>query len=353
MLGWAGSATAQTVDASNVHGAVYVPFGVYNAPQMWKNFSPAETRRDFGYARELHVNTVRMWASYEYWQQQPEDFTKKFDQMLEEAHRAGIRVLISLFENDGALPTPERMADFNPRTTGAIQSPGPALVSPGNKQAWDKPAEFVTWFMKRYGSDSRLIAIELMNEPSDTPRAHAMDFAKAMLVKAASLRGTVPLTVGTDKLDKAVQFLPLGSNILQIHDNFPPSLEELHHVIEAALAVGKEKGVPVWIGEWQRVRPGGSGWGNKPVAPDQLYINYASMANELRKYSIGTFFWSLMVKGAYLKNQRDKGTVSGLFWPSGAVWSLKDARAVANDPKLQLNEKPLPPNFLDSGKEPK
>ena len=57
-----------------IRGAVYVPSEAFNAPQMWKNFSLAETRRDFGYAQEIHLNALRIWASYEYWQMEPEHF---------------------------------------------------------------------------------------------------------------------------------------------------------------------------------------------------------------------------------------------------------------------------------------
>jgi len=46
-----------------VRGAVYLPAGAFNAPQMWKNFSLAETRRDFGCAQEIHLNALRIWAS--------------------------------------------------------------------------------------------------------------------------------------------------------------------------------------------------------------------------------------------------------------------------------------------------
>ena len=62
---------------------------------------------------------------------------------------------------------------------------------------------------------------------------------------------------------------------------------------------------------------------------------------------MGNFFWSLMVKPAYLKGQRLKGTVNGLFWPDGSVLSLRDARAISNDNSLELKEEPLPPDFVD------
>jgi hypothetical protein len=54
-----------------------------------------------------------------------------------------------------------------------------------------------------------------------------------------------------------------------------------------------------------------------------------------------------MIKRAYLPSQRANGTVNGVFWPDGSVWSLADARAIANDPKLDLKENgTLPPGYL-------
>lgn len=36
-----------------------------------------------------------------------------------------------------------------------------------------------------------------------------------------------------------------------------------------------------------------------------------------------------MVKRAYLRPQRTKGSVNGLFWPDGSVVSANNARAIA------------------------
>jgi hypothetical protein len=46
-----------------------------------------------------------------------------------------------------------------------------------------------------------------------------------------------------------------------------------------------------------------------------------------------------------LKGQRANGTANGLFWPDGAVTSLKDAQAIAEYPHLQLRQRPIPASF--------
>jgi hypothetical protein len=335
--------------AAPIRGAIYLPAEAFNAPQMWKNFSLAETRRDFEYAREIHLNALRIWASYEYWKMEPERFQTDLDQLLATAHGADIRVLISLYEEDGVPPTPENMWTTNPATAFDIQSPGLDVTSSNDKKLWEKPRSFVKWFMEHYRNDNRLLAIEVMNEPNGP----TVPFAKSMFKTAKSLQGTVPLTVGSDSVEHAEAYIPLGLNVIEFHHNFPSKRGQFEASITNALAVGRKFNLPVWLTEWQRLRPGGSGWGKDKIPEAETLPDYASLAPIAHKYAIGNFFWSLMVKRAYLPAQRAQGTVNGLFWPDGSVWSLTDARAIAEDPLLKLVEKNImPSDFLDYLKKP-
>lgn len=342
----ASHAAVRRDDPASIRGAIYVPANVYNAPQLWRNFNPAEVKRDCGYARELHINAFRMWASYEFWRANPDRFQSAFDQMLSIAHENGIRVLISLFENDGVPPTEANMWSTDPTKAFDIQSPGNAIAF-GDKAGWEEPRKFVAWFMKRYGSDDRVLAIEVMNEPSVAKPGGGgtVPFAQSMLSTAKAMQGTVPLTIGSARIENAALFLPIGLDIVEFHDNFPENTTELESRIKEAMAFGQKHNLPVWFTEWQRLRPSGQGFGTKKIAVTERGPDYASMANTIRQYPIGNFFWALMVNRAYLKPQRLNGTVNGVFWPDGSVISLKDARAIANDPKLQLQEKPVPPGF--------
>ncbi|NYT40684.1 cellulase family glycosylhydrolase [Sphingomonas sp. R-74633] len=331
---------------ADIRGGIYVTSDAYNAPQMWKNFNAKEIDRDLGYAQKIHLNALRVWASYEYWQTNPADFQAKFDQFLALSHKHGIRILISLFENDGVAPTPEHMWSIDPKTAFSIQSPGNKIAN-GPEEGWAEPRGFVEWFMKRYGKDDRLIAIEVMNEPragKDGAKG-TLPFTHAMLATAKALQGSVPLTVGTARIGEAKALIPLGIDIIEIHNNFPRDPADMKNAIEQAMAVGKEANLPVWLTEWQRVRPGGNGRGGKGIANAERGPDYASLASTVNAYPVATFFWSVMVKPAYLQRQRHIGTVNGLFWPDGSVVSLKDARAIAEDPKLVLREKPIPETF--------
>jgi Cellulase (glycosyl hydrolase family 5) len=346
MCPWPASATVRRDPPATIHGAVYVPSNAYNAPQLWKFFNLQEAKRDFGYAHEIHVNALRVWASYEFWRMNPSKFQSEFDQMLGAADDKGIRILISLFENDGVPPTDENMWTTDPTKAFDIQSPGRAIAA-GDTIGWEAPRGFVRWFMKRYGSNDRVLAIEVMNEPNvgKNGAPGTVPFAQSMFSTAKSLQGTVPLTLGSDRIEVAQLFIPLGLDIIQYHVNFPRDTEELVTMTKSALALGEKTGLPVWLTEWQRLRTSASGFGAEKISAAERTSDYASMAATIREYPVGSFFWCLMAKRAYLKGQRLNGTVNGLFWPDGSVTSLKDARAIANDPKLQLKETPFPANY--------
>jgi hypothetical protein len=98
-------------------------------------------------------------------------------------------------------------------------------------------------------------------------------------------------------------------------------------------------GRPVWITEWQRLRPAGNGWNQHKLPQNELFPDFASLAPHVRKAEIGNYFWSLMVKPAYLTPQRNIGTINGLFYEDGSVYSLADARAIADNPNFMANEK--------------
>ncbi len=314
--------------SETICGAVYIPARAYNAPQMWRSYDGRIVCRDMGYARSVRLNALRIWASYEFWCMEPEAFERRLDDFLEAAREYGIGVLVSLFENCGVPPTEENIWTTDPARAFCVSSPhrGKVMHDPNR---WGGPREFVHWFMDRYRDDGRLIGIEVMNEPG-TREDGAMPFARAMLGTALECCGDVPLSIGSSSLANARFWAGQGSEILQFHVNFPASEQELRQELEAALRLREELGRPVWLTELQRIRSV-SGWQDEKPPPDELGPDLASVIPIVREYALPWFFWSLMVKPAYLPGQRDKGTVNGLFRKDGSVWSLEDARAVSGN----------------------
>ncbi|MHB1766312.1 MAG: glycoside hydrolase [Phycisphaerae bacterium] len=313
------------------HGATYAPARSYNGYQTWCDYDPKVTRRDVQYAHSLRINAFRLWLSFEFWLQDREALSARFDDFLHQCDAQGIKVMPDLFESDGIDPTPANLADTNPLTAAAIKSPSGKIVR--DRRLWKQPMEYVEWFMHHFGNDRRLLAIEIDNEPWEGPR---MIFAREMMRHAAGRRGSVPLTIGGNSTEQSLYFLDVGIDILQTHCNFPATAQVLRQRIHQQIIVPQKMlGKPVWMTEWQRLRPHGSGWGNKPIYGMEWEPDYVSMAPVIKSYGIGNFFWSLMLKPAWLLIQRKKGTLSGVFHEDGAVWSLADARAISGNPHFQ------------------
>jgi hypothetical protein len=319
-----------------IRGAIYIPARAFNAYQMWRDYNRREIERDLGYAARLNLNALRVWVSYEYWLERPEAFESAFDHFLQAAFEKGIRIMPSLFEKVGVEPTREALTDTNPLTACCTFSPASEIFERPERHG--EPKRFVDWFMDRYRDDGRLLAIELMNEPVGIAR---ITFARAMLRAAAQRKGTVPLTVGCVGIEDNIYFLDIGVDVLQHHDNFPNSAEQVEESIRKMLEISRILNKPCWITEWQRFRRSavrGEG-GSAPLLEGEWQPDYAPYARILAKYPIGTFFWSLMLKPAYLPGQRRKGTLNGVFHEDGAVWSLEDARAISGNPDFQAEER--------------
>lgn len=330
------SQAGQTAPVADLpRGAIYIPARPYNAFQQWRDYDPGNTRRDTKYACSLGLNAFRLWLSFEFWRQNRELLRQGFEDLLQTCSAQGIRVMPVLFEGDGAEPTPQNIVDTNPLTASDLLSPSSEIVN--NRKKWSGPRDYVDWFMDYFRNDRRLLAIEVHNEPHPLPREI---FAREMIEQAAKRKGSVPLSIGGMNLRQSLLFLDAGIDVLESHENFPPSAEFVRNSIPREITdPEKILNKPVWLTEWQRVRTGNSGWGSKPLSGNEWEPDYASMAPIVRSYRIGNFFWSLMLKPAWLLPQRQKGTLNGVFHEDGAVWSLADARAISGNSSFEAAER--------------
>jgi|GEM_PF-1254426 len=327
-------------------GCIYVPARAWNDYQAWRDYNPNEARRDIGFARKLRVNAFRVWLSYEFWLHDADALLSHFTDFLSACAAAGIRVMPDLFESDGVEPTPANLMDTNPWTASDVVSPSTRVVH--DRRLWHKPLEYVQWFMHHFGNDRRLLAIEVDNEPWVPWR---MRFAREVMRTAHAANGIVPLTVGGRRTRECLYFLNDGIDILQTHCNFPATATVFKHRVYSEITIPEMVlEMPIWMTEWQRLRPGGSGWSgpagvlrNNAWQPD-----YRSMAPLVHRANLGNFFWSLMVKPAWLLVQRHRGTISGVFHEDGRVWSLADARAISEDPAFAAGELKAWPQWADA-----
>jgi hypothetical protein len=327
----AGSSKAE------INGAVYVPANAYNVDQQWLEYNATEVARDFGYAQSVNLNSLRIFGSYYAYQQNPSRYLSNINDLLAAASQRGIRVLFVIYETVAGVDAddPVLRSSKDPLRAVAMREPVTAITR--DPASWQPYRDHVRWFMDHFKNDSRLLGIEVLNEPA----AADIPFAHAMVQTAVANRGSIPLSVGTLP-EQVLEYVADGVDVIQFHNNFPASLAASKTLIDTRLAQAQSVNKPLWMTEWQRTRPGGANWsGNANVPAAERYTDLASMASQVKEYraQVGAFFWSLMVKPAYLAGQRNGGTINGLFWPDGAVWDLAGARVIADNPGLVLPER--------------
>ena len=127
-------------------------------------------------------------------------------------------------------------------------------------------------------------------------------------------------------------------DIYQTHENMPTSVSEFEHVLKRAKLIEVVDKKPLWVTEWQQIREGGWGFKGEKIRKDDLRPHHITIAPLLKQFHTGNFVWNLMLRPAYLKEPRKIGTFNGLFHEDGSVYSLDDARAIANDDNLVLKE---------------
>ncbi|TNF46083.1 MAG: hypothetical protein EP310_00765, partial [Bacteroidetes bacterium] len=279
------------------NGAVYIPAKAFNTWQQWKDYNENETERDFGYATSIGLNSLRIWLSYEYWLEDPKRHEESLEHMLMTAENKGLKLLMALFDSKGIENTYGSRENRNPKTALAIISPSNEISS--DLKRWHEPAMFVNRIMEQFANDKRLLAIEIMNEPIYLNNRMAM--SRFLFKVAQEKKGFIPLTIGSfHGMQNWGNFMDLGIDILQFHNNFPSNLTEFNNELEMAKQVAEVLGRPMWITEWQRLRVSNFEGNKENISPDELFPNLVSLAGTVRDAEIGNYFWSLMLKPAYL-----------------------------------------------------
>jgi hypothetical protein len=327
-----GTETRRGDGLCDVRGAVYLPQKDWNAYQTWADYENATVERELDFAAQLRLNSVRVFASYEYWREDGPTFFAHVEHFLSTCRERGIRPVVILFEaTPEAPPTEENLRARDPRKAFGVHSPSRAeILQPRNWSGYDcSPVHFARRWAEEYAEDDRLLATEIMNEPGDVqPRR---DFVTDALEAVRDAAPNATLTMGT----KDVRFARVydrddALDAYQFHMNLPRNRTAAREYVAEQRALADEVGgedppKPLWCTEWQRTL-------EEP--PSRFAPNLSSLAPTIREVRDartldGDFFWSLMLRPAYLRKPREKGRVNGLFHEDGAVYSRLDAETIA------------------------
>ena len=263
-------------------GFNYVPSTAINSTEMWQaeTFDPATIDRELGWAQALGLNACRVFLQYLVWEHDPVGFNARFAQFLEIADLHGISVLPVFFDDCAFAGKQPYLGPQDAPTPGVHNSgwtPSPGKTRVEDRSAWPKLEEYVTDITTRFGSDSRVLAWDIYNEPGNEGMGdRSLPLLEAAFGWTRAADPSQPLTAASWNLELVTlnEFSWANSDLISFHSYAP--LGDL----EAELAHLHSYGRPILCTEWMRRG------NNLSLVETHLPI--------LARAKAGSYFWGLV-----------------------------------------------------------
>ena len=261
-------------DLSGVRGFNYQSAPTIGHTEHWLQYNPAETERDFDYAKRLQLNQVRVFVPYAAWAEGKEAFRKNLLHLVRAAYQRGM----------GVMPT--------------IQYERGVSM---NKDRWPESREFVADLVATIGKEPGLAIWDVSNEPDccSLPPSPAnrtrMEHAVYMAKMFHELDPVTPVTIGAAFSPNMIE-MGEAQDVLSFH-NYLPTRAAIRADIAKAKAYAAKVGKPLInteIGCIARANP------------------YDVALEEHMKANVGWYIWELMITHQW-------GTVHGVFHPDGTI----------------------------------
>jgi hypothetical protein len=231
-------------------GCNFLPSTAVNDVEMWQkeSFDPKTIDRELGWAQDLGFNTVRVFVNYAVWESDAEGLKDAFRQFLGIADKHGISTLVILFD-DCFKPEP-RVGKQDEPSPGVhnsqwVQSPG--VKRRGDLAAWPKLERYVKEMVGAFGTDRRVLAWEIYNEPSQS-----LPLVEAAFRWTREVGPSQPVTTtiyGNAEMQKRIIEL---SDVLSFH-NYGP-LPGVKATIDSLSARGRPMLCTEWLARGQGSR---------------------------------------------------------------------------------------------------
>ena len=151
-------------------GCNFIPSTAINQLEMWQDetFDAATIDRELGWAAGLGFNSVRVFLHDLLWQAHPDRFAARIHEFLGIAAGHGIGTMIVFFDDcwhDNARLGPQPAPVPGRHNSGWLQSPGQKAIA--SRSELPRLEAYVRAVVRRFGSDPRIIAWDVYNEPTN------------------------------------------------------------------------------------------------------------------------------------------------------------------------------------------
>lgn len=166
-----------------ISGANYLPATAINQLEMWQaeTFDTATIAKEFGWAKNIGFNTMRVYLHSLAWKQDATGFKNRMNQYLAIAQRNGIKTIFVFFDdcwNPTAAPGKQPAPKPGIHNSGWVQDPGQQASADSSNFPFLE--SYVTDVLKTFSKDTRILLWDLYNEPGNSGKR---DSSAALLTK--------------------------------------------------------------------------------------------------------------------------------------------------------------------------
>lgn len=212
-------------------GCNFIPSTAINELEMWQKdtFDAATIDRELAMAENLGMNTARVFLHNLLWEEDSVGFKKRIDQYLSLADKHHIKTVFVLFDscwNDDPKLGPQPKPKPGVHNSGWLRAPGSARLF--DSRTWGPLQAYVKGILQAYGQDSRVLAWDLFNEPSNSGyRDAVMPLLKSTFEWAKEVNPDQPLTSGPwEDHPMSTEYMLDNSDIVTFHSyDTPDKLE--------------------------------------------------------------------------------------------------------------------------------
>ncbi len=185
-------------------GCNYVPAYCHSYIQMWQDYREQEIMRELTYARQMDINTLRIFVGTCQWQTHKERVYGNLDAFLTLTKKMGFSIMLTLQPNHYMVPGyVQRQEDpflihFIPGRHDKGWTYEGSVFGPRHwPESKAAVAAFVTDIVTRYAQDDRVAIWDLYNEPW----ADCNDIVETVFAMARAVRPRQPLTSCWESFD--------------------------------------------------------------------------------------------------------------------------------------------------------
>ena len=237
-------------------GANFLPSNAVNELEMWQadTFDANEIDREFGWAEQIGMNTMRVFLHNLLWEQDSAGFQKRVDRFLAIAATHHIKPVFVLFDScwdPNPKLGPQRPPIPGVHNSGWVQAPGKAMLT--DAAQYPRLKAYVDGVVGAFANDARILAWDVWNEPDNDNKSsygkleppNKRDLVLALLpqvfVWARAAHPVQPLTSGIwtgdwsslDHMSPMARLQIEQSDVISFHNYaWPEEFEERIHELQ-------------------------------------------------------------------------------------------------------------------------